>query len=462
MTRTASRAAARARRFAGRARRFAGRAGRPRRFAGRADRPRRFAGRAGRFARPSATVARRAGVGLAVLIVLAAAVVVAVHLGRRHAAQPARPVLSNFETTTGADIVRDCGYSVPLPTSPSTSLWLFCDTDVYAEASGHWRLSQIVNGSTAAEGPGAPGVAPGDLSELTTPGMPMSATSGPRSPARFLPAPGGLTTGAGGQCDLAGNAYPASWPTGVVRDAGSPSHVLISFDNYCVAIANGNPEAEGFGLAVYDPAANKITSMATVFSSAGSEPFGSQQPLTPQELLGSPVFYHSYLYLFGAYCGHIVLATCISGDRSDIYVARVPASPSSWTNPASYRWYAGRAGWTADANRAASVISQATPLSVSVASYSSLGHGFVLIEQRTDAGQFIAYQADSPVGPWRELLKGSVPCTAGDGFCRAIIGHPELSTRQELLVSFFDPGAEPRSSMSLHAHGHVMIASFPW
>jgi hypothetical protein len=43
---------------------------------------------------------------------------------------PPGQVLSNFENY-GANIVRDCGYSQPLPAHPSSSLWLFCDTDVY-------------------------------------------------------------------------------------------------------------------------------------------------------------------------------------------------------------------------------------------------------------------------------------------------------------------------------------------
>jgi hypothetical protein len=50
-----------------------------------------------------------------------------------------------------------------------------------------------------------------------------------------------------------------------------------------------------------------------------------------------------------------------------------------------------------------------------------------------------------------------VPCRAGAGyanFCRAIIGHPELSTPAQLVLSYFDPAAS--------AHGHVMVAGFRW
>ena len=44
---------------------------------------------------------------------------------------PPGQVLSNFENHYGANIVRDCGYSQPLPADPGSSLWLLCDTDVY-------------------------------------------------------------------------------------------------------------------------------------------------------------------------------------------------------------------------------------------------------------------------------------------------------------------------------------------
>ena len=44
---------------------------------------------------------------------------------------PPSQVLSNFENYYGANVVRDCGYSQPLPADPASSLWLFCDTDVY-------------------------------------------------------------------------------------------------------------------------------------------------------------------------------------------------------------------------------------------------------------------------------------------------------------------------------------------
>lgn len=120
---------------------------------------------------------------------------------------PPAQVLSNFEDRSRADVVRDCGYSQPLPTDPSSSLWLFCDTDVYASSpQGKWQLSRIINGSTAAVGPAEAGTVPVDLSELSTPGSGARVIPNDGGPAQFLPAPSGLATADGLACDLAHKA----------------------------------------------------------------------------------------------------------------------------------------------------------------------------------------------------------------------------------------------------------------
>lgn len=55
---------------------------------------------------------------------------------------PPSQVLSNYESSTGSDIVRDCGYSTPLPANPRDSLWLFCDTALYGfNPQGEWGLT---------------------------------------------------------------------------------------------------------------------------------------------------------------------------------------------------------------------------------------------------------------------------------------------------------------------------------
>ncbi|HYK31738.1 MAG TPA: hypothetical protein VEV63_07235 [Streptosporangiaceae bacterium] len=399
---------------------------------------------------------RRVLIGTAVLVV--AAVVLAAYLLRHpHSIAPPAPLLSDFERSSRADIVRDCGYSQPLPADRSVSLWLFCDTAVYAATSrGKWQLSRVIGGSTAAESPATAGTVPDDLSELTTPGKGVTAVRGQDGPARFLPAPSGLKTADGLDCDLANKAYSASWPTGVTADPARGADILITFNNYCV-MATGDLLPEGFGLAEYDPAANTFRAVATVFTAAGRGPLG------PQELLGSPIFSGSYLYLFASRCAEADRGTCLPHGGSAIYLARVSANPSAWRKPGSYQWFAGNPAWTASPAAAASVIPGAAPAGVSVNSFSALGRGLVLIEQTNDVGRFVVYQAASPAGPWHKIMSGTVPTAIkGTTFTRAIIGHPDLSTGSELLVTFFDPSAAPYRNRRDGPKGHVIVASFPW
>src|SRR4029077_8755946 len=92
---------------------------------------------------------------------------------------PPRLVMSRYEIATGHRIVRDCGFSVPLPGQARRSLWLFCDTAVTARggsgapgapAGGGGELGYPIRGAgTAAEGPYTAGHGPGTLSELATP-----------------------------------------------------------------------------------------------------------------------------------------------------------------------------------------------------------------------------------------------------------------------------------------------------
>jgi hypothetical protein len=179
---------------------------------------------------------------------------------------------------------------------------------------------------------------------------------------------------------LASNSYAASWLSGVTQDATRPSDVLVSFTNFCVPIGGGAPRAAGFGLAECDPATNTLDHEATVFTAS------SPQPLAAQEQLGSPVFAGGYLYLFAAHCADDYDLTCLAGDGNAVYLARVPADPMAWDDPAAYQWRAGPAGWTAAPCAAVSVISGATPLAVNVNEFPALRRGLVLVEQTSSTG----------------------------------------------------------------------------
>ena len=359
---------------------------------------------------------------------------------------PPRLVTSRYETATGHRIVRDCGFSVPLPGQARRSLWLFCDTAVTGRG-GRELGYPILGAGTAAEGPYTAGRGPGVLSELATPGTDPAGASGAgllpalAAPQPFLPLPASLTRPASTvPCSAGSRIYPARWVTGAAREPGSSGHVLISYTDYCVS-GGDTFTAEGFGLLDYDPAANALGPPAPVFTAQ------SGQLLPQPQALGSPVFRGGYLYLFG-WCG----PGC---DRGGVFLARTRAVAAAWDNGFTYQYWTGL-GWSADPSHAAPLSGYREPVGVSVADYSAEGHGLVMIEQTSAGGDFSLWQAPAPTGPWRQIQSGRVPCTAGQrtrpvDLCRALIGHPELSTGDELLMSFYNPG-----------DSHVEVATFGW
>jgi hypothetical protein len=361
-----------------------------------------------------------------------------------------RPVLSRYETATGRHIVRDCGFSVPLAARTRRSLWLFCDTLVTTR-QGQEVGVPVLGAGTTAEGPGTPGRGPGVLTEVSTPSADGPGTPGasgavsgllpPRAgPRPFLPVPANLTLPASLLTCAGPHAYPARWVTGAVREPGSSGRVLISYADYCVS-GGDTFTPEGFGLLGYDPAGNVLGPPTPVFTA----PPGQQLP-QPQ-VLGSPVFRGGYLYLFG-WCG----PGC---DRGGVFLARTAATAAAWASGYTYQYWTGR-GWSADLTHAAALTGYGEPLAVSVADYPAGRHGLVMIEQTSAGGGFTLWQAQAPAGPWRQIQTGRVPCTAGKrvqaaDLCRALIGHPELSTGKELVISFFNPGAS-----------HVQVIVDPW
>ncbi|HEY2238575.1 MAG TPA: hypothetical protein VGI21_07280 [Streptosporangiaceae bacterium] len=396
-------------------------------------------------------------------------------------AGPSRPapnpapglVLSNYERATGDTVPRDCGYSSPLPGQSGWSLWLFCDTAVTSDQGT--RIDRLILGTdTAAAGPYRAGQAPTRLSEIPTPPA-AAARPSDGAPEPFLPAPQGLVRPGGtASCSGAG-AYPAAWITGVAREPAR-SDLLISYNDYCVtggarrdwagALGTDVPGSltpEGSGLVEYDPASNQLGSPEQVFGS----PLGLALPV--QQVLGSPVFDGGHLYQFG-FCSAGTLPSGCPGGK--VFMVRVQATPAAWRNPLSYQYWTG-SGWSLDPNTAASVLPAGHPLGVSAGDYRTAGHGLVLVEQTSLGGDFQVWQASAPAGPWRKVAGGRVPCRAakasgsgrgqaapgagqgaGQGagdLCRAIIGHPELSTRSRLLVSYFNPGND-----------HVDTSSVAW
>jgi hypothetical protein len=135
------------------------------------------------------------------------------------------------------------------------------------------------------------------------------------------------------------------------------------------------------------------------------------------------------------------------------------AQPAYWQNPLTYTYWI-PAGWSPDQAAAASLIPAGRPLGISVGDFTVGGRGLVMVEQTSLTGGFQVWQATSPAGPWRRILTGRVPCRtpaqpaaqpAAQDLCRALIGHPELSTRSRLLISYFNPG-----------NSHVDVSAYAW
>jgi hypothetical protein len=358
------------------------------------------------------------------------------------------PVLSNYERSTGDTIRRDCGYSTPLPGRPGWSIWLFCDTAVMsAQASSIKGL--ILGTDTAADGPYQAGNVPAGLSEVPTPPTRLALPSS-AAPQPFLPAPYGLQRPGSMLPCMGPEAYPAAWISGVTRAPPTTADtLLITYDDFCVTgTGTGDaPTAEGFGLAEYDPASNLLEPVTLVFST------GFGLPLLKQQILGSPILGgDGYLYLFGFCRADPPPAGC---GRGQVFLARTVATSAYWRNPFSYQYWMGD-GWSPRPAAASSLIPAGQPLGISVGDFAAEGKGLVMIEQTSLTGGFQAWRASSPAGPWRRILTGQVPCTGGtepgaEGLCRALIGHPELSTRSRLLISYYDPGNQ-----------HVDVAAYPW
>jgi hypothetical protein len=366
-------------------------------------------------------------------------------------------ILSNWETgNPGYSINRDCGYSIPDPTRSGQDLWLFCDSIPY---EGSTFNEAILGTDTAAEGPYTAGQAPQSLSELPTP---PSAPTLPNSnaPAPFMPLPTGLVDPYNNSACTGSNdgvyspsytgPYPASWIWGVAKEPNS-SHLLISFQLYCVVPGNTtNPFVdEGFGVVDYNPATNTLGAPQYVFTSTG----GAQIPV--QEQLVSPVFQGGYLYFFSSQCTSSY-GVCLAGD---VYTARVPASSADWGNPADYRFWNG-SSWVSSYSSSASVISGVTPFGITVNTYP--GKGLVLLSnagEYSSNGTLQVYTGSSPTS-WSLLTTDnnvlSDTCNSGTYGCYALNFHPELSTSTNLAFTYYDPGG------GSNGKGHMYLATYPW
>jgi hypothetical protein len=319
------------------------------------------------------------------------------------------PVRSNLDTH-GWSAVRDCGFSEPLVTQPGSSLWIFCDSVITRPDRSWYFLT-----SSAAVGPDTPGTAPQGLVERGPYGV----------PTQFLPRATGIGCPGG---------YTPAWASGAILLAFT-SRILIPYVSFCV-VPPGTMTPRRYGVAEWDTATGTFTHNATAV-------FRGQGSLAPALQLGSPVYHGGYWYFFSSECRRAAFGACGEGS---IFAARVAVGSDAvnerpWANPRSYRWL-GPAGWTPAWGEAQSVVTDARPVGLSVDWYPRFNR-FVMVEQTSIAGHVRVWTASSPAGPWDLRTSARVPCAASpddDGsLCRAVIGHPELSTDSALALSFFQP-----------------------
>ena len=374
-------------------------------------------------------------------------------LGGVAAADTAPPgrLLSRYESST-TSLSRDCGFSRPLPSGKS--LWLFCDTEVWKKQSSGWKQTSLIWGNTAAEGPYSAGKVPAGLIEVPPPPKRIIAGANP-PPQRFQPNPTDLyvpNANPPQKCPT-----PLAWPNGVTPVPGSSSLLLIDFMEVCYS--SQGPTVEGSELVEYDSTANKVVGGPWEVY----KPTTAGAALPAPEKLGSPILStdQKTLYFFSSNC-QIVYGACSSGA---VYLASVAASATAWSSAANYRfWDPISMTWVASAASAGPLFNDGGGGALAVTVNSYAGRGLELIELVDLAGGYRVWQQPSfvPTRTWTAGHSGSLPnCNGGHQtngfFCRSLVGHPELSTSTDLLVSYFAP-----DEVVYPPAGHEIVVAIPW
>ena len=386
--------------------------------------------------------ARRGGTAV---IVIALAVVI----GGVAAADtpPPGPVHSRYESST-VSLSRDCGFSQALPSGKS--LWLFCDTEVWKNST----QASLIWGNTAAEGPYSVGKVPTGLTEVPSPPktLTFSATTPPQ---RFQPNPTDLyapSTSSPKKCPT-----PLAWPNGVSTVPGKPSLLLIVYIEVCNS--SGVKTVEGVELVEYNSVLNRVVGGPWEVYKATTT--GATLPVP--ERLGSPILStdQTTLYFFSSSCT-LISGACGSGA---VYLAKVAASATAWSSAANYRfWDPTSQTWVASQASAGPLFNDGGygAIAVTVASYP--GRGLELIEHEDLAGGYKVWRqaASVPTGSWTAGASGSLPNCSGSFhkvgfFCRSLVGHSELSTSTDLLLSYFTP-----DTVNYPPAGHEIVVAIPW
>ena len=351
------------------------------------------------------------------------------------------PLDAQAENTSTTILQRDAGLSVSLPSG--RALWIFVDTSAFSSAAD--PSGQFVGGSTAAKGVFKPGGKRG-LTDV----KPARSDSGAQS-NQFLPTPTNtfMPDGSGRSCTPANGAlYAARWPTGATLLTDT-SLVLITYTDVCV-LSPDRFQVEGWGFVEYQWRGGRIRlGPVDVFP-----PKASGAALPETQAFQSPVVSGGKVTLYVSTCEQLFVGC----NRGSVLAATVIDNPFALVNPASY----------ATVPVAAPSDGPWTPVNISVAAYGTSGTGtsgtassgtgtqYRIVEQTSIAGTFKLLGAPTPTGPWSPLTSGTLPgCNlTPQGFCYAFVGHPGLSTKLSVLMTYFKPDSEQNTKI-----GHVVVAS---
>jgi hypothetical protein len=333
------------------------------------------------------------------------------------------PLRSDYETSTRS-VSRDIGISVELP--DGHALWFFGDTVTFKRVGKHWTGSQFIDGGTAV------------IAKPTRGQVPKGREFPNASPSRFLPVPNNvyLPDGSGTRCTTRTAAYPARWITGAAVLPSNRSLLLITYAESCIQHSSDvgtTITAEGWGFVLYNWRTRRIVDGPDdVFA-----PSKSGSAISSDQLFVTPAFDRSTLTLFSSQC-NAPFGGCAAGL---VWFVTMPATIAAMSNPASYQLQLLPldlpATWAA--------------MSVSVNRYPA---GWRLIELTSIWGTYKTFSASGPTGPWHLLRSGTLPgCPTQTGLCWTPQGHPELSTRTQLFVSYSKPDAGPG--------GHIVISTIP-
>ena len=365
------------------------------------------------------------------------------------------PLLSKYERSGAFTIAGDVGFSVPLPNGED--LWIRGDTPVYRPPITNSQvMHSFVLGTSAAEGPYAPGMVPQALAEIPTPSAHF--TGADIVPSRFLKNPGDLyLPNSTRKCTLTQKGqYPAAWATGAVLDPASYSpalgydtDVMITFAETCIFNHNVYGYAEGWGFAEYDWRNNSLTTTEVYHPRP-------HVGLPAAALLGTPVAADGQIYLFSSPCGLDSQWTC----AKKLIGAEVADNAAALRTAADYRYFdpAVPGGFTSDPAIAMAQPGSLIPReSLSDAGLVDLvrqpGIGYLLVAQVGWYGKYELWRAPAPFGPWALSGSGTVPgCDVRvvTLACHAYFLHPELSDAGGIAMSYF--GA---------AENHLVVLMIP-